>query len=82
MFPRPLYALLFAFLVEAPAAYAFGAQQQSFHETSPFKSGQVKSVLEREPVKVPACKQFVRPFAVLVFLAVLIRLDAYSPLVR
>lgn len=58
MFPRHLYALLFAFLVESPTSYAFGTQQ-SFLGTSPVKSGQVKSVLEREPVKVPACRQFV-----------------------
>lgn len=59
MFLRHLYALLFAFLVESPTSYAFGTPQ-SFLGTSPVKSGQVKSVLEREPVKVPACRQFVR----------------------
>ncbi|KAI1794119.1 endoplasmic oxidoreductin [Ganoderma leucocontextum] len=58
MFPHHLYALLFAFLIDSPTSYAFGSQQQSFLGSSPLKSGQVKSVLEREPVKVPACKQF------------------------
>ncbi len=62
MFPRHLYALLFALLAESPTSYAFGSLQQSFLGTSPVKSGQVKSVLEREPVKVPACRQFVRRY--------------------
>ena len=66
MFPRQLYAVLLAFLLESPASYA--AEQQSFLGGSAVKSGQVKSVLEREPVREPACKQFVR----LIFRCVLI----------
>ena len=59
MFPRQLYAVLLAFLLESPASYV-AAEQQPFVGASAVKSGQVKSVLEREPVREPACKQFVR----------------------
>ena len=59
MFPRQLYAVLLAFLLESPAPYVC-AEQQSFLGGSAVKSGQVKSVLERQPVREPACKQFVR----------------------
>ena len=59
MFSRQLYAVLLAFLLESPASYV-AAEQQPFVGGSAVKSGQVKSVLEREPVREPACKQFVR----------------------
>ncbi|TBU56372.1 endoplasmic oxidoreductin [Dichomitus squalens] len=57
MFPRHLYALSLAFLFQSSVSYA-SVPQQSFLGSTPVKSGQVKSVLEREPVKEPACKQF------------------------
>ncbi|TBU33829.1 endoplasmic oxidoreductin [Dichomitus squalens] len=57
MFPRHLYALSLAFLFQSSVSYA-SVSQQSFLGSTPVKSGQVKSVLEREPVKEPACKQF------------------------
>ncbi|RPD74320.1 endoplasmic oxidoreductin [Lentinus tigrinus ALCF2SS1-7] len=57
MLSRHLYALLFAFLLDPFTAYASDAQS-SLLGNAPGRSGQVKSVLEHEPVKVPACKQF------------------------
>ncbi|EJF65331.1 endoplasmic oxidoreductin [Dichomitus squalens LYAD-421 SS1] len=57
MFPRHLYALTLAIFFQSSVSYA-SVSQQSFLGSTPVKSGQVKSVLEREPVKEPACKQF------------------------
>ena len=68
MFSRQLYAVLLAFLLESPASYV-SAEQQSFPGGSAVKSGQVKSVLEREPVREPACKQFVRLLFIFVLTA-------------
>ena len=62
MLSRHLYALLFAFLVDPLTAHASDAQS-SLLGNALGRSGQVKSVLEHEPVKEPACKQFVRPSA-------------------
>lgn len=56
---RHSYAVLLALLLDPLASYAFGAQQSILGDSSG-RSGQVKSVLEYEPVKEPACKQFVR----------------------
>ena len=60
MLSRHLYALLFALLVDPLTAHASDAQS-SLLGNALGRSGQVKSVLEHEPVKEPACKQFVRP---------------------
>ena len=59
MLSRSLYAFLFAFLLNLrTAAYASEAQQSILADHAG-RSGQVKSVLEHEPVSEPACKQFV-----------------------
>ncbi|KAI0743525.1 endoplasmic oxidoreductin [Daedaleopsis nitida] len=54
---RHLCALLLAFLLDPLASHALDAQQSILGDSSG-RSGQVKSVLEHEPVKEPACKQF------------------------
>lgn len=64
MFSRHLYALLFALLLDPLLSSAgdSGARQSLLENSFAERSGHVKSVLEYEPVKEPACKQFVRPF--------------------
>ncbi|RDX55119.1 endoplasmic oxidoreductin [Lentinus brumalis] len=57
MLSRHLYALLFALLADPLTTYASEAQS-SLLGTAPGRTGQVKSVLEYEPAKEPACKQF------------------------
>ena len=56
MLSRPLYALLFAFVLDQAGA---SDAQQSLLGDHVGRSGQVKSVLEHQPVSEPACKQFV-----------------------
>ncbi|KAI0663524.1 endoplasmic oxidoreductin [Cubamyces menziesii] len=55
MFSRHLYALFLACLFHPFASHAADTQQSLLGHT-PARSGEVKSVLEREPVKEAACK--------------------------
>ncbi|KAI8993030.1 endoplasmic oxidoreductin [Trametes punicea] len=55
MFSRHLYALFLACLFSPFSSHARDSQQSLLGNTLP-RSGDVKSVLEREPVKEPACE--------------------------
>ncbi|KAI0775704.1 endoplasmic oxidoreductin [Trametes elegans] len=55
MFSRHLYALFIACLLHPLSSHA-GDTQHSLLGNSALRSGQVKSVLEREPVREAACK--------------------------
>lgn len=59
MLSRTLYAILFAFLLDSPSGALASDAQQSLLGNQLGRTGQVKSVLEHEPVTEPACKQFV-----------------------
>ena len=59
MLSRSLYVFPFAFLLNLRTAVYASEAQQSILVDHAGRSGQVKSVLEHEPVSEPACKQFV-----------------------
>lgn len=68
MFSRHLHALFLACLFYPFSSHAADSQEALLVDTQQ-RSGQVKSVLEREPVKEAACKHIVRLGAVLLSLS-------------
>ena len=69
MFPRQLYATLFAFLLQSGTSLAGSSPAQSFLTDPLLRKGQVQNVLEHTPAKDPDCKQVVRLLSLYLIMA-------------